>query len=281
MIFDFPLILDGATGTELNKRGYDGRMPSELWNLENPDAIISLQKGYIEAGSRVVYTPTFGTNRAQLTRNGLQDRATELNMALAQLSLRAADGKALVAGDIAPTGIFPRPAGVFNERLADIYDEQARALDKAGVDMFVIETMMCLADAVSAVTAVRSFSDKPIFVSCTVDDKGRMLDGSDIKDARDVLRAMDIDVFGLNCSMGPEQMKEQISKLVGDTKLPMLAKPNAGLPIMVNGKAVYDCTPEEFAGCMKEMYEMGVNVLGGCCGTDSRFIKAIAEALSN
>lgn len=279
MEFDFPLILDGATGTELNKRGFDGSVPAELWSLEHPDEIISLQKGYIEAGSMVVYTPTFGANRKQLDRNGLGDRVTELNIALAQLSLRAADGRAMVAGDIAPTGLFTRPAGAFNERLADIYDEQARALDRAGVDLFVIETMMSLADAVSAVTAVRSFSDKPVFVSCTVDDGGKMLDGSDILHARDVLCGMDIDVFGLNCSMGPAQMKEQIAAIADGTPLPLLAKPNAGLPVIRDGRAEYDCTAQEFAGYMKDMQLLGVKVFGGCCGTDSGFIAAIRDAL--
>ena len=279
MDFDFPLILDGATGTELNKRGYDGKGSSELWTLDHPEAVIGLQKGYIEAGSRVVYTPTFGANRKQLERNGLEDRVTELNMALAQLSLRAADGKAMVAGDIAPTGLFPRPAGGFDEEIADIYYEQARALDKAGVDLFVIETMMSLTDAVSAVTAVRSFSSKPILLSCTVDEEGKLLDGMDILTARDVLCAMDIDAFGLNCSMGPGQMREQMAKLTEGTRVPLLAKPNAGLPTFKGGRAFYDCTPGEFTGYMLEMKEMGVQIFGGCCGTDARFIRSLAEAV--
>ena len=280
MEFGYPLILDGATGTEIQKRGYDGRMPAELWTLEHPEVVISMQKEYIAAGSQVIYTPTFGTNREQLKRSRLEDRARELNLALAQLSLRAADGKAMVAGDIAPTGIFLLPGEEEKkEMLTDIYVEQARALDEAGVDLFVIETMMTVTDTVAAVTAVRSFSDKPIFVSCTVSDKGKLIDGTGLTAYRDAVCAMDVDAFGLNCSAGPDQMEQYIALLAEGTRLPLLAKPNAGLPAYVDGKAVYDCDPAFFASCMSRMRDLGVRIFGGCCGTDSRFIRALTEML--
>ena len=281
MEFTYPLILDGATGTELQRRGYDSKIPAELWTLDHPDVMISMQKEYIAAGSQVIYTPTFGTNREQLKRSRLEDRVRQLNLDLAQLSLRAADGRAMVAGDIAPTGIFllPEKREENMDMLTGIYDEQARALDEAGVDMFVIETMMTVTDTVAAVTAVRSFSDKPVFVSCTVGDNGRLIDGTDLLEYRDAACAMEIDAFGLNCSSGPEQLLKQIERLAEGAELPLLAKPTAGLPSYRDGKAFYDCDPLFFASCMARMKALGVKIFGGCCGTDSRFIRALAEAV--
>lgn len=276
----FPLILDGATGTELQKRGYGGDVSAEQWTLEHPDVIVDIQRGYVAAGSQVLYTPTFGANRQKLEERSIFNQTADYNRRLAALSREAAGGKAWIAGDLAPTGLFLAPLGEASfEDLVDIYTEQAAGLEAAGVDLYVIETMMTLSDARAAVLAVRSVSDKPIFVSFTCDESGRSLSGTDVTAALTVLQGMGISAFGLNCSTGPEQMLVQLRRLREYARVPLIAKPNAGMPITVGGKTVYDCTPEEFTAFVQPMLEAGVAVFGGCCGTTAAHIAALARAL--
>ena len=280
MELHFPLILDGATGTELQKRGYTGDVCAEQWTLEHPEAIIDIQRGYVDSGSQVLYTPTFGANRRKLEEHGIFNRTEDYNRRLASLSEQAANGKALRAGDISPTGAFLAPLGdVSFEELVDIYTQQAAGLESAGVDLFVIETMMTLSDARAAVLAVRSVSDKPVFVTFTCDENGRSISGGDVAAALVVLQGMGIDAFGLNCSAGPEQMLPQLRRLREYARVPLIAKPNAGMPQIVNGKAVYDCTPEEFVALIPDMLRTGVAVFGGCCGTTAAHIAALRDAL--
>ena len=278
----FPLILDGATGTELQKRGYTGDVCAEQWTLDHPDAIIDIQRGYVAAGSQVVYTPTFGANRRKLEEAGLFNCTADYNRRLAELSAQAVQGKALRAGDMSPTGAFLAPLGdVSFEELVDIYTEQAAGLERAGVDLFVIETMMTLSDARAAVLAVRSVSDKPIFVTFTCDENGRSVSGTDITAALVVLQGMGIDAFGLNCSAGPEQMLLQLKRLREYARVPLIAKPNAGMPIIENGETVYRCTGEEFTALVPEFLAAGVAVFGGCCGTTEEHIAALKAALKD
>lgn len=280
MELHFPLILDGATGTELQKRGYTGDVCAEQWTLEHPEAIIDIQRGYVDSGSQVLYTPTFGANRRKLEEHGIFNRTEEYNRRLAALSEQAANGKALRAGDLSPTGAFLAPLGdVSFEELVDIYTQQAAGLESAGVDLFVIETMMTLSDARAAVLAVRSVSDKPVFVTFTCDENGRSISGGDVTAALVVLQGMGIDAFGLNCSAGPEQMLPQLRRLREYARVPLIAKPNAGMPQIVDGKAVYNCTPEEFVALIPDMLRTGVAVFGGCCGTTAAHIAALRDAL--
>ena len=280
MELHFPLILDGATGTELQKRGYTGDVCAEQWTLEHPEAIIDIQRGYVDSGSQVLYTPTFGANRRKLEEHGIFNRTEDYSRRLASLSEQAANGKALRAGDISPTGAFLAPLGdVSFEELVDIYTQQAAGLESAGVDLFVIETMMTLSDARAAVLAVRSVSDKPVFVTFTCDENGRSISGGDVTAALVVLQGMGIDAFGLNCSAGPEQMLPQLRRLREYARVPLIAKPNAGMPQIVDGKAVYDCTPEEFVALIPDMLRTGVAVFGGCCGTTAAHIAALRNAL--
>lgn len=276
----FPLILDGATGTELQKRGYMGDVSAEQWVLEHPESILDIQKSYVASGSNVLYSPSFGANRRKLEEHGIFNKTGEYNRRLAALSKEAADGKAWVAGDISPTGMFLSPLGEASfEELVDIYTEQAAGLEEAGVDLFVIETMMTLSDARAAVLAVRSVSDKPIFVTFTCDESGRSLSGTDVTAALTVLQGMGISAFGLNCSTGPEQMLVHLKRLREFARVPLIAKPNAGMPQIVDGKTVYDCPPDEFVALVGEMLDAGVAVFGGCCGTTSEHIAALSKAL--
>ena len=278
MELTFPLILDGATGTELQKRGFTGGDCAEVWVLEHPEAILEVQRAYVEAGSRVVYAPTFGANRTKLEAHGVFNQVSEINKRLVALSREAADGRAWVAGDIAPTGLFLYPLGETRfEELLDIYTEQAEALEEAGVDLFVIETMMTVAEARAAVLAVKSVSEKPVFVSFTCDENGRTLTGSDVAAVLQIMQGMGVSAFGLNCSTGPKEMAAQLKRLHEIARVPLIAKPNAGVPEVVGDETVYNCPPEEFTAYLDSMAASGVMIFGGCCGTTAAHIAALKE----
>lgn len=280
MQVQFPLILDGATGTELQKRGFTGAVSAEEWVLTHPESILDIQRRYVDAGSRVLYAPSFGANRQKLEEHGIFNQTAAYNRRLAALSKQAAAGRALVAGDLSPTGLFLSPMGETSFReLVDIYTPQATGLEEAGVDLFVIETMMTLSDARAAVLAVRSVSDKPIFVTFTCDEKGRTVSGTDITAALVIMQGMGVDAFGLNCSAGPQEMLVQLRRLREYARVPLIAKPNAGMPQIVDGKAVYSCPPEEFTALVPELLQAGVAIFGGCCGTDAGHIAALKKAL--
>lgn len=284
----FPIILDGANGTELQKRGYDGSVCAESWVIEHPEVMQEIQRGYIEAGSRVIYAPTFGANRVKLEENGIYNQVAQYNRELVRISREVADEAAamgrspvLVAGDIATTGKFLAPLGDISfDELYDIYLEQVTALEDAGVDMYVIETIMTVPDARAALLAVRAVSNKPVLVSFTCDENGRTLTGTDVQAACVILQGMGVDAFGLNCSVGPEDLLKQIQRLHRVAEVPLAAKPNAGLPKTVDGKTVYDCPPEEFTRYTGDFAAAGVGLFGGCCGTDASHIRAISNAVA-
>lgn len=278
----YPIILDGATGTQLQSRGYTGEEAAETWILSHPEEIQAIQRAYLEAGSQIVYAPTFGANRQVLENHRIFGRVEELNQKLAALSQEVAGEAAWVAGDISPTGRFLYPLGDASfEELVDIYTEQAAALEQADTDLFVIETMTSLADARAAVLAVRSVSTKPILVSFSCSEAGKTMTGSDITAALVVLQSMGISAFGLNCSSGPENMLENLRRLREYARVPLLAKPNAGLPVMEDGKIVYHCSAEEFVRTVPEMLKVGVGLFGGCCGSTPEHIAALRDALKD
>ncbi|MBQ6621892.1 MAG: homocysteine S-methyltransferase family protein [Mogibacterium sp.] len=278
----FPLILDGATGTELVKRGYDGSMAAESWVIRHPEAIQEIHRGYIEAGSDIVYAPTFGANRVKLEENGIFNQVPSYNKKLVQIAKEGAQGRALVAGDLSPTGKFLEPLGdVTFPELVEIYREQAQALEEAGVDLFVIETIMTVPEARAALLAVREVSDKPVLVSFTCENSGRTLTGTDVRAALVILQSMGANLFGLNCSAGPKEMLVQIRRLREVAEVPLAVKPNAGLPQVVDGRTVYDCPAEEFVKYIPDFIAAGAAVFGGCCGTDASHIAAIRAALKD
>lgn len=276
----FPILLDGATGSELLRRGMPAGACTEQWVLEHPDVLTGLQEEYIDAGAQVILAPTFGANRVRLEQHGIYAETAAYNRRLAELSLKAAAGRVMVAGDLAPTGEFIQPFGnVTFETLVDLYTEQSAALEQAGVDLFFIETMTTMPEARAAVLAARSVSNKPVWVSFTCDENGRTPSGSDILAALIVMQGMGASAFGLNCSNGPDGMLEQLQRLTPYAQIPLIAKPSAGLPDLVDGKAVYPCPPEAFASCVPAMTEAGVRIFGGCCGTTPAHIAALHRAV--
>lgn len=275
--FSLPMLLDGATGTALIKAGMPTGVCPEKWILENPETILSIQSDYIKAGSDAILAPTFGANRAVLSRYGLADQTAEMNRSLASLSRQAADKK-LVGGDLSPTGKMLAPIGDTTlDELIDIYKEQAKALDDT-VDFYMLETNMDLASTRAVVLAVKEVSEKPIFVTMTVTESGKTMYGDDPHCALLILAELGISAFGLNCSTGPEEMKTILSPLFLPSYalgIPLIAKPNAGAP-KADGTHEH-LSPEAFAGIGKEMLKNGIAILGGCCGTDASVIKALDE----
>lgn len=273
-------ILDGATGTNLQKAGMPVGVCPELWIMEHPQAIQDLQRQFVEAGSRLVYAPTFTGNRIKLAEYGLEDRLIEINTRLVQLSKEAVGDKALVAGDMTMTGQQLYPMGTLTfEELVDVYKEQARALYEAGCDVFIVETMMSLQETRAAVLAIREVCDLPVMTTLTFEADGRTLYGTPPEAAVVVLQELGVDAIGTNCSTGPLDMVERIRAMYRYATVPLIAKPNAGLPEIVDGKTVYQTTPEEFARDARLLVEAGARIIGGCCGTTVDHIRALHDAV--
>ena len=243
------LFLDGATGSNLQKRGMPSGVCPEKWILENEDIFISLQKEYVEAGTNVLYAPTFTSNRVKLQEFGLEEKIQEINLSLVALSKRAAEGKAWVAGDLTMTGRQLKPMGTMDfEELVDIYKEQIMYLVEAGVDLLVVETMMSLQESRAALIAAKEVCDLPVMVTMTFEADGRALYGTDVLTAAITLESLGADAFGVNCSTGPVQMIPMFEKIQSAVKIPLIAKPNAGMPTLDdNGNTVYGLGYEDFA----------------------------------
>lgn len=277
-----PIILDGAMGTGLMKVGMSVDECTEKWAVEHPDVVMDIQKDYVEAGAQILYAPTFGANRIKLAEYGLENEIEFLNKELVALSKKAADGKALIAGDLTMTGQIPYPVGdVPFEVFVDTYKEQARLLVEAGVDLMVIETMMSLQECRAAVLAIREVCDLPIMATMTYNEDGRTLYGTPPEVAINVLQSLGVDAVGVNCSTGPEGMVPIVEKMAEYATIPLIAKPNAGLPELDGMETVYRMTPEDFARTGKKLIEAGASMIGGCCGTTPAHIKALAEAVKD
>lgn len=282
LIKNGPIILDGATGTNLQKAGMPTGVCPEQWILDHKDVLLQLQKSYKEAGSKIVYAPTFSGNRIKLEEYGLEQEIKKINTELVKLSKEAIGEDGYVAGNITMTGEQLYPMGsLFFEELVDIYKEQAGYMIEAGVDLFVVETMMSLAETRAAVIAIKEICDLPIMVSMTYNEDGRTLYGTDPETAVVVLQSLGVDMIGTNCSTGPKEMVEILKKMRPYANVPLFAKPNAGLPELVDGETVYQMTPEEFASYGVELVKNGAAVVGGCCGTTPAHMKALYEVIKD
>ena len=281
MIKETPIFLDGATGSNLLKRGMPAGVCPEKWILEHKDVLIGLQREFIEAGSNIIYAPTFSANRIKLKEYGLEKQIREMNFELTAAAKEAAGTKAFVAGDITMTGEQLAPMGKMDfEELVDIYKEQIGYLAEAGVDLLVVETMMSLQETRAALIAAKETCDLPVMATMTFESDGRTLYGTDAVTAAVVLESLGASAIGANCSTGPDRMEKIIRAMADVTTVPIIAKPNAGLPgLDENGQTVYDMKEAEFAEGMKLLVEAGASVIGGCCGTSPSYIRAAKEAV--
>lgn len=270
------LVEDGAMGTMLQSRGLSsGGQAPDLLNLSSPDDIREVHAAYVNAGAELVITNTFGACSLKLG-----DAASVGDVYRAAVANARAAGARYVAGDIGPTGEMLDPYGDLEEDEAyDIFAEQARAARDAGCDLIAVETMTDLNEAKLAVSAARAETNLPIFATMAFQENGHTIFGATPEQAAETLVAAGANAIGVNCSLSPEAMRGVVQRFVTAAKplgVPIIAKPNAGLPHLKDGITIYDVDPEDFAAAMADIIDDGATIVGGCCGTDERFIKALA-----
>lgn len=271
-----PLILDGATGSNLMLAGMPRGVSTELWVLEHRQALIDLQRAYVAAGSQVVYAPTFQANRVSMPEADIPS----LIPSLVAISREAVGGQVLVAGDVSTTGRMAPLGPVTYDELVECYMEAITALKRAGVDYIAAETLMTVEEATAILDAANAVTDLPVVVSMTIEADGGLLFGGNIFDACEQLEAMGAAAVGINCAVGPDQLTSIIRTLRERVTVPIIAKPNAGMPeINDQGVAVYSMGPEVFGQHMVALRDAGASLLGGCCGTSPEYIRAMRQSL--
>ncbi|MCR5420600.1 MAG: homocysteine S-methyltransferase family protein [Lachnospiraceae bacterium] len=281
------IYLDGATGSNLMKRGMPKGACPETFILNNSEILEKLQIEYFEAGTNIVLAPTFTANRIKLAEYGLDDRLFDINMGLVEVSARARDiflkkhpgAKAYIAADLTMTGRQLKPMGTLDfEELVGIYKEQLSVIIKAGVDVIVVETMTSLQETRAALIAAKETCDLPVLCSLTFEENGRTLFGTDGRTAACVLESLGAAAIGTNCSVGPDKMVDVISGMADISNIPIIAKPNAGMPRLDScGNTVYELSPEDFSKQMVPLVEAGASIVGGCCGTTPEHIAKLYE----
>ncbi|MBN2472996.1 MAG: homocysteine S-methyltransferase family protein [Pirellulales bacterium] len=276
-----PVVADGAWGTQMQQRGLSVGACPDAWNLERPDKVEEVARAYVQAGSQVILTNTFGANRFVLARYNLAEKVVEINRAGVEISRRAADGQAKVFASIGPSGMMLMTDEVSEADLRAAFLEQARAMADAGADAIVVETMSDPAEAKLAVAAAKQ-TGLPV-VGCMVFDSGKNKDrtmmGATPEQAAEQLLDAGADVIGSNCGQGIAGFVGICRRLKAATDRPVWIKANAGMPEVVEGETVYTQMPEEFAQYVLQLVEAGAQFIGGCCGTSPAFIAAVRKKL--
>lgn len=275
------VLLDGATGSNLMAAGMPRGICTEAWIMEHKEVLQNLQKAYVEAGSQIVYAPTFGGNCYSLGLHGLQDKLAEMNHALVNISREAVGHKVYVAGDITTTGKMMEPAGDLTYEMAyETYCEQIKVLEDAGVDLIAAETMINIEETLAALDAAASVSSLPVMCTMTVEADGSIFSGGNAVEAAITLEGAGAVAVGINCSVGPDQLVSVVRNIKENVSIPVIAKPNAGMPTIDDqGNAIYSMDAKSFAEHMKVLIENGASVVGGCCGTTPEFIREISRSL--
>jgi 5-methyltetrahydrofolate--homocysteine methyltransferase len=276
-----PVVTDGAWGTQLQARGLGlGEFP-DLWNLSNPGKVEEVARAYVDAGSQVILTNTFGANRVRLAETGRANQAAEINQRGVEISRKAAAGKAALFASLGPSGKLLMTGETSTDELSAAFAVQAQALANAGADALVVETMSDLEEAKLAIAAARA-TGLPV-VACMVFDAGKAKDrtmmGNTPEQVAKALTEAGADVIGANCGQGIAGFVPICRRLRAATDRPLWLKPNAGLPQLVSDRATYSTTPEEFVAHVPELIKQGASFIGGCCGTSPEFIQAIARCL--
>ena len=281
LLAEGPLLLDGATGSNLQKAGMPRGCCTEQWILDNPQALTDLQRQYAEAGSRVLYAPTFQAQPIALERANLADQTEKVNARLAQLTRSAASG-CLVAGNLTTLATFTDSFDPENfDLLVENYSRQIRGLVDGGVDLLAAETLMYPLEAEAILTAAELEGVSTVMYSFTMQPDGALFSGMDASKVLSELEAAGAAAVGFNCVAADLFTAGLVSKLRRRLKGSILCKPNAGIPVIGSDNLPhYPMEPEEFAGILANCAQMGASILGGCCGTDPRFIAAVKHALS-
>ena len=283
-------LLDGAMGTELIARGIEAGRCNDYLNIESADIVLDVHRSYLQAGSDAVLTNTFGANKYALARHGLAEEAARINEAGGQIARQAAGDKRYVLGDIGPSGDFLQPLGNLKPaELRAAFTEQAKALLAGGIDGFIIETMTALDEVTIAIEAVKSVgAGLPVFASMAFDKAGddfRTMMGVDVEAAVSKIVSLGVDAVGFNCgTLSLNEYTELAEQFVSAARtvsdgVALYAEPNAGKPELVEGQAVYNVSPEDFAAAAEKIHSAGLNIIGGCCGTGPAHIEAMAKEL--
>lgn len=272
------VLLDGATGSNLMKAGMPRGICTEKWICENPEPLMKLQQAYRQAGSQIVYAPTFSANKISLANHGLEEQVHRLNKQLVQISRSAVGTDCMVAGDLTTTG----KQDAEYEALLEAYKEQISAQLEAGVDLLVAETMLGVTEPMAVLDAARELCDLPVLCTLTVESDGSLFFGGNIYDAAELLEEMGADTVGINCSTGPDQLLSVVENIRKRISIPLIVKPNAGNPVIdATGNPVYSMGAEEFACHIKRLIDAGANIVGGCCGTTPEYIAQLAKLKSS
>ena len=278
------ILLDGAMGTMLMDAGLESGDPPEEWNTLHPERVQAVHRAYVEAGSRIILTNSFGGSRYRLKLHGLHEQVTRLNRAAAANARAVADAvphPVLVAGSLGPTGELMMPMGSLTYEKAKVaFAEQARALAAGGADLIWIETMSDLEEVKAAVAGARSAAGLPIAASMTFDTNRHTMMGVSPTQAIEALGRLDLAAIGANCGNGPAEIEEVVARMKAtDPDVPLIAKANAGIPQLLGGELVYDGTPEVMAAYAHHVHQLGARFIGGCCGSTPAHIRAMDAAL--
>lgn len=273
------LVSDGAMGTMLQSLGLEAGHCPELWNLTHPQKVQEVHRAYLEAGANLLTTNTFGGNRIRLAAHGLDGRLSEINRRAVELALEVAGNTAAVMASVGPTGMLLEPLGDLSEEQAfEVFSEQISALQQGGADTVILETFMALEEIVIALRAAKAHGMR-VIASMSFGTGERTMMGVTPEQAATTLVEEGALVVGANCSTGAQEMVPVIRRMRSVVSAPLIAQPNAGMPVLVEGKAVYTQKPEEMAEFVAQFVEAGANMIGSCCGSTPEFTRAIAEAL--
>jgi len=278
-----PVVTDGSWGTQMQQRGLARGQCPDSWNLTHPERVLEVAQQYVDAGSRIILTNTFGASRLALNKFKLGDKVVDINMAGVEISKKAAGERTSVFASIGPTGLMLVTRETTEAELQDVFEEQAAAQARAGADGIIVETMIDVTEARIAATAAKQ-TDLPVIVSMVYDsgeDKDRTMMGNSPEDVLEELAGTGIDGIGANCGQGIDAFLPICARLRQATDLPIWMKPNAGLPEIVDDQAVFRTTAREFVKYIPELIHAGASFIGGCCGTDQAFVKAIRETVDN
>lgn len=275
-------IFDGAMGTMLQEGGLKAGACPELMNVESPDVVKKIHRAYIDAGSNIIETNTFGASSIKLEHYGIANRCRELNLAAVKIAKAAANSQAKVAGSIGPTGKFIAPLGDLDfEDAYKIFREQCLALAEAGADYLIIETCIDIQEMRAALLAAHDVCNLPVICQLSYSEGGRTVTGTDAKTAATILDAMGASIIGVNCSLGPAQLVPVVKILAENSRVPISVQPNAGMPYLEDGVTKFPMDAETFGSWGAKLVEAGATFLGGCCGTTPAHIKALADNVKN
>ena len=277
-----PAVLDGSWGTQMQKRGLKRGECPDSWNLSHPERVLEVAQQYVNAGSQIILTNTFGSSRLALKKYSLDNETVDINMAGVEISKKAAGNRAYVFASIGPTGMMLVTRETTAGELQNVFEEQAAAQARAGADGLIVETMIDVTEARIAATAAKQ-TGLPVIVSMVYDsgeNKDRTMMGNSPEEVVAELTGVGVDGIGANCGQGIEAFAPICARLRQATDLPIWMKPNAGLPEIVDDQTVFRTTAQEFVRYIPELITGGADFIGGCCGTDQGFVEAIRETLS-